>query len=296
MNSNQAFGSKQIASSYRISRYLRGFAASLVLLTLAACGGRPSVPPPVTVTVGAAGGTVMGPSGAKVVIPAGALTKDTPIGIAQSDAGAPALPAGTTSLGATFAFTPHGTAFAVPVTITLPFDAASVPAGSAPELYKTNAQNQWERVAGATLGADSVSGAVTGFSSAQVVVPPVPPTDPPTGCDLGVTMSINITGKVLDPRGQPHVGHVVLRDRAINVGAILAEASANEAGFFLLNADGVITSAGCPRSYFIEVDSNKTGVKLYGELDATSLFPANATGQQPDLDITNTPVILEVVE
>lgn len=41
-----------------------------------------------------------------------------------------------------FAFTPHGTRFAVPVTVRLPFDPGTVPAGSAPALYKTHAQNQ----------------------------------------------------------------------------------------------------------------------------------------------------------
>ena len=39
------------------------------------------------------------------------------------------------------------------MTVTIPFDPASVPAGSAPVLFKTNAQNQWEQVAGATFGA-----------------------------------------------------------------------------------------------------------------------------------------------
>lgn len=127
--------------------------------------------------------------------------------------------------------------------------------------------------------------------------PPAPDMDGPApGCDPKVVMSMNITGKVLDPRGRPHIGHVVLRDRAINVGAIYAEASANEAGFFLLNADGVITAEGCKKSYVIEVDSwTGAGEKLYGELDVTSLFPAGGTGQT-DEDITETPVVLAVVE
>ena len=127
--------------------------------------------------------------------------------------------------------------------------------------------------------------------------PPAPDMDEPApGCDLGVRMNMNITGKVLDPRGRPHIGHVVLRDRAIDVGDILAEASANEAGFFLLNADGVLTTAGCKTSYVIEVDSRTAeGEKLYGELDVTSLFPAGGTGET-DEDITDTPVVLAVVE
>ena len=147
-------------------------------LALAACGGGGGdgdapPPPPVTATIGAAGGTVTGPSGAQVVVPAGALAQDTAITIALSSAGAPPLPAGLTAFGAMFAFTPHGTTFTVPVTITLPFDLKSVPAGSTPLLFKTNAQNQWEHVATATFKADSLSAKITSFSDVQVVIPPL---------------------------------------------------------------------------------------------------------------------------
>ncbi|HEX3141720.1 MAG TPA: hypothetical protein VHQ87_16820, partial [Rhizobacter sp.] len=81
--------------------------------------------------------------------------------------GAPALPGSVLGIGPMFAFTPHGTTFALPVTVTIPFDPASVPAGVTPELYKTNAQNAWEPVAGAVFGATSVTAQFTGFSHAQ---------------------------------------------------------------------------------------------------------------------------------
>lgn len=112
------------------------------------------------------------------MIPAGALSTNTEIKVEQSSAGAPTLPAGFIASGPMFAFTPHGTAFALPVTITLPFDPSLVPAGNAPVLYKTNAQNQWEQIANATFGADSVSAQVTGFSHATIVVPPLTRDDP----------------------------------------------------------------------------------------------------------------------
>jgi hypothetical protein len=121
-----------------------------------------------------AGGTVAGPNGARAVIPRGALATDTTIGIEQTQASAPALPAGFVALGPMFAFTPHGTTFAAPVTVTLPFDPASVPTGTTPALYKTDAQNQWERVAGATFGADSVNAQLTNFSWVQHVLPNEP--------------------------------------------------------------------------------------------------------------------------
>jgi hypothetical protein len=145
-----------------------------LLLGLSACGGEggdeesggppPPPPPPPAGTIGASGGTVSGPNGARIEIPAGALATNTVISIEQTSANAPALPTGFTASGQTFAFLPHGTTFAVPVTVTLPFDAVSVPAGTVPGLYKTNAQNQWEPIANATVSAGTVTAQITSFS------------------------------------------------------------------------------------------------------------------------------------
>ena len=122
-----------------------------------------------------AGGTVTDPSGAKVVIPAGALASNVDIAIAASSVGAPALPAGYTTIGSVFAFTPHGTSFATPATITVPFDTTKLPAGAAPLLVKTDsAGTSWVAVAGATVNGGTMSGAVSGFSFAVVVLPPAP--------------------------------------------------------------------------------------------------------------------------
>ena len=110
-----------------------------------------------------------------VLIPPGALATDTTIRIEQSAAGAPPLPAGFAVAGPMFAFTPHGTTFTVPVTMTVPFDPALLPAGSRPTLYKTNAQNLWEQVAGVSVGANTVSAQVTGFSFGTAGVERLPP-------------------------------------------------------------------------------------------------------------------------
>jgi uncharacterized delta-60 repeat protein len=154
---------------------------------LMACGGggddgdpapAPPPPPPAGTVIGAAGGTVTGPSGASVVIPAGALTAETRISIEVSSAGAPALPGSVTASGQMFAFTPHGTTFAVPVTITLPF-AGGVPAGQTPAFYKTiNNQTQWDQVIGATFGANTMTAQVTSFSLGQIVIEPLFRGDP----------------------------------------------------------------------------------------------------------------------
>lgn len=137
----------------------RAFMTLLVAL-LAACGGDGGEPPP---TVGAAGGTVTGPAGASVSVPAGALAADTPVAIAASSDGAPPLPAGPLG-SAVFAFTPHGAAFAKPVTVRLPVDPAAVPAGYTPRLYKTNAQGAWEPVPGASVAGGVVTAEVSSFS------------------------------------------------------------------------------------------------------------------------------------
>jgi uncharacterized delta-60 repeat protein len=148
-------------------------AAACLLLALGACGGggdggSDAGTSSTGTVIGAAGGTVVGPNGVEIVIPPGALAADTMIAIEQTSAGSPALPAGFSVVGQMFAFTPHGTSFAVPVTVTLPFDPATVPAGKVPALFKTNAQNQWEQVASATFGANTVSAQITSFSWQQI--------------------------------------------------------------------------------------------------------------------------------
>jgi hypothetical protein len=76
------------------------------------------------VLIASAGGRVDGPLGASIVVPPGALTADTRVGIALSDDTAhAALPDAAVPRGAVFAFTPHGLPFAVPATLTVPSTA-----------------------------------------------------------------------------------------------------------------------------------------------------------------------------
>ncbi len=142
------------------------------LAFVCACGGgsQPAPQGPGSgAGIGPGGGMASEASGAQVVIPSGALSAATQIAVTRTSAGAPALPAGVTAFGPTFAFTPHGTSFAVPATITLPFDPASVTAGRTPRLFKTNAaQSGWQEVPGATVQGGTMSGQISGFSYAVV--------------------------------------------------------------------------------------------------------------------------------
>lgn len=137
--------------------------AMLVTLAaaLAGCGGNdaeiPSVPAPaipstpatpspsppsaVTAVVGPAGGTVTGPDGVQVIVPAGALEQPTTIGIARSSVGAPTpLPSENPPAGAAYEFTPHDLVFRAPVTIRMPVPANAV--GS--EVFMASPGEGWQ--------------------------------------------------------------------------------------------------------------------------------------------------------
>lgn len=103
--------------------FLRTAAMVMTLaLGVAACHVD-GTPDEVCATVGPEGGTVNGPDGVQVVIPAGALAQPTTIGIARSAAGAPALPEDITPAGSVYEFTPHDVIFNAPVTIRIPLPA-----------------------------------------------------------------------------------------------------------------------------------------------------------------------------
>jgi hypothetical protein len=144
----------------------RALAAVALALMLPGCGGGDdaAADDAASASIGAAGGSVATPAGARVVVPAGALAAATTIAIARDDAGAPPLPAGFAAAGPIFAFTPHGTVFAAPVTVTIPVDPAAVAAGRTPALYKTDGAGGWIRVPGATLSGTTVTAQVSGFS------------------------------------------------------------------------------------------------------------------------------------
>lgn len=196
-----------------------------VVVVVVACGGGngaapvPAPAPAPTNQIGPSGGTVAGPNGAQVAIPAGALAASTAIVVDQSSTGSPALPAGVTTFGSIYAFTPHNTAFALPATITVPFNAASVPAGRTPVLFKTNAAGAWEQVAGATLNAGTVTAQVTSFSWTVVGVTLAAGTWQQLGGALDNTPAFNslVSSVVLDSTGNPVVAWM---ESGVNLGVV----------------------------------------------------------------------------
>ena len=118
----------------RLTRKLHRYATALMMMfavLLTACGGGADIPGVnnsnlVQVTVGVNGGTVTGPDGVQVIIPAGALNQPTTIGIARSAAGAPAAPDAFPITGNVYELTPHDLPFNLPVTV-------RAPVGNAPD-------------------------------------------------------------------------------------------------------------------------------------------------------------------
>jgi len=109
--------------------------STLVTQGLLGCGGTSGTDTPssdetagvASKTLGTTGGTIATTSGASIDFTSGALKSSTTVTITES-ATSP-IPAHATAVGTPYVFGPEGSQFAVPVTLTLPFSAASLPAG-----------------------------------------------------------------------------------------------------------------------------------------------------------------------
>lgn len=142
---------------------------------------------------------------------------------------------------------------------------------------------------------------------ATTIEPATTPAPESVDCGNASTRPIHITGIVHFPDGVPpnqsrfgtdaNTRLATLRDHAVEPGSIRAEASVNDAGFFLLNAS-VPAALGCPRSYTIEIDVElPSGLRMHGELDVTAVMVALTPGADAvEADITSTPIQVEVTE
>ncbi|MBN1948019.1 MAG: hypothetical protein JW797_20290 [Bradymonadales bacterium] len=102
-------------------------------------------------------------------IPTGALSETIEIGIAQTTTDVP-LPSGYELRGEVFAFTPHGTTFAQPVTITLPYSGSSD--GLVVLHLDDDSDTSWEILTTATFGGGIATLQVDSFSLMGVAGPP----------------------------------------------------------------------------------------------------------------------------
>ena len=121
----------------------------LTLALLTGCGGHhdngPAGETQVTATITSAGGTVNGPDGVQLVVPAGAVSSPVTIRIARSSSGAPEVPTFLAPTGQVYEITPHGQQFAQPVTIRFPAPADTNT--QAPKLLVASPGGDWQGAA-----------------------------------------------------------------------------------------------------------------------------------------------------
>ncbi len=121
-------------------------------------GGEGSTSRAATSRIGAAGGVVEGPNGARVEIGAGALSEEVDITITETTNGYPKL--GAAAYGMVYAFEPHGLTFDEPVTIVVPHSASS-PAQVA--LFTSEPGESWQKLGSEKLP-EATRAQVTHFS------------------------------------------------------------------------------------------------------------------------------------
>lgn len=122
----------------------------LALAALAGCGGGDSAPgnapaPSASTVIDASGGSLVGPDGVRLDVPAGALTGPVTITMTREATGAPALLDGQAST--VYAITPHGLPFKKPAVLTFP---AAVLPGQSPlqtDVLRAQPGGQWQVLA-----------------------------------------------------------------------------------------------------------------------------------------------------
>lgn len=150
--------------------------ALLLSLCLAGCSGDGNGAPdsPNSATIGAAGGSLSGPDGTGITLPAGALAADTLFSIRRDATGAPALPTLPRALSAVYTITPHIAALGQLATVTLPVDASKIdPNAAPPTVLIAQPGGEWEALATSPVQNGSVSAQTVHFSYVTVVQYPV---------------------------------------------------------------------------------------------------------------------------
>lgn len=163
------------------TRWIARALATALLGLLGACGGSDpavvSAPSEASATIGAAGGTLDGPDGVQLVVPAGALTQDTSLRIARSTIGAPAAPDGYSASTPAYEFTPHGLEFRLPVTIRMPFSPPA--SAAATDIFVANPGEDWRAMqATVTNGVAELQRLSLSYYAGWACIVPIDNTDP----------------------------------------------------------------------------------------------------------------------
>lgn len=125
--------------------------------------------------IGPSGGTLQGPGGVEIIVPAGALTDFVEIAVATASATNPSFPpAGVEAAGPLVEVLPHGTSFALPVILRLPYEPALVPAGARVRLYRAQPGGSFAEIPSSTISGDRLEASVTSFSYFGPGAPPPP--------------------------------------------------------------------------------------------------------------------------
>lgn len=194
----------------------------LAALGLAACGGGNNNDPQQPATgIGPAGGTVTGSNGATIVVPAGALSQTVDLRITAISAGAANVPAGVQPASAIYALTPHGTTFASPVTVTVPFDPAQVAAGLTLYALKTSntARTAWDVLEDLSVDGTNASVQLTSFSDFLLtgIGPPIIVTQPVSvSVEAGQSATFSV---VANANGSPWIDYQWQRNGVALAGA-----------------------------------------------------------------------------
>lgn len=134
------------------------------------------------VAVGPEGGRVEGTGGAGVDVPAGALSSEVTIEVGDAEPSA-ASPGGSAAAGPAIAFTPHGTTFAMPVTLTIPVTAD--PTEVTVFRLDDERDTTWEAVPGGEPATDAVLVETDRFSIYQAFRSTAPVMDAGADSDAG---------------------------------------------------------------------------------------------------------------
>jgi len=187
-----------------VRRMSRAVVAGVLATLLVSCGSGGNDPPaPVaeaSATIDATGGTVSGPDGIVVKIPAGALTEPTVIRIARTATGSPAAPPDDHTIGEkVYEITPHDLVFLYPATIEMPWTP-----GTTQQLpFKASPLDVWLPV-DATIDGGTASWLTNSFSWFMVGVC-APRTDDPYSC-VAPSVRTSVVSSVAGAITQRHSG------------------------------------------------------------------------------------------